>query len=73
MSRIPKNLSDKDMLKGFEEPESYEKIFLAADESPKPVKSKKISGSKESLEQSFVSPELAEQIGKELMSLKLEL
>lgn len=74
MAKIPKNLSDKAMVEGFVEPESFERIFLSSQETvEEPVKLRKSGAVKESLEQSFVSPELAGEIGKALMELKLDL
>ena len=42
MSKIPKGLGDKDMFKGYAEKETFETMFLSADEEPLPVIKNKI-------------------------------
>ncbi len=75
MAKIPKNLSDKDMLAGFKEPKTYEHIFLAAqrEEDRKKAAERETLAKRDKLEKSFIEPELAKKIGKALLELKLEL
>ena len=74
MSKIPKNLSDKEMFKDYQEDTSLEDAFIkaeAADEKrrrrvapPEP---------KVNLSIACLTPELVEKLGRTLMEQKLEL
>ena len=72
MAKIPKGLGDKDMFKGYAEKETFETMFLSADEEPKPViKNKKTL--KEDLNTAYLTKDLQEKIGKLLLDLKMDL
>ena len=71
MGKIPKNLSDKAMFGGYKEQESFESVFLAADEEPSSRPVKKAKG--EDLNTAFLPMALQEKIGKMLLELKVDL
>jgi hypothetical protein len=75
MAKIPKNLSDKDMMAGFEEPTTIENIFLASEKATERKKAERrsLERKQHQLEESFITPELAADLGRKLMELKLEL
>lgn len=75
MAKIPKGLSDKDMLQGYVEQVTMESQFLAAEEAEdkkrraraglgKPEKNIALTG---------FNDELVEELGRKLLELKLEL
>ena len=75
MAKIPKGLSDKDMLQGYVEQVTLESQFLAAEEAEdkrrraraglsKPEKNMALTG---------VTDELVEELGRKLLELKMEL
>ena len=75
MAKIPKGLSDKDMLQGYVEQVTMEDQFMAAEEAEdrrrraragigKPEKNIALTG---------FSDELVEELGKKLLELKMEL
>ena len=68
MAKIPKNLSDKDMMVNFKEELTFENMF-----SDEPEVKKVQKKDKENLNTAFLSEELQEKIGKALLDLKLEL
>lgn len=68
MAKIPKNLSDKDMMVNFKEELTFENMF-SEEVDTKVVKPKV----KENLKTAFLTEELEEKIGKALLDLKLEL
>jgi len=70
MAKIPKGLGDKDMFKGYAEKETFETMFLSAEEEPKPVIKNKI---KEDLNTAYLTKDLQEKIGKLLLDLKMDL
>ena len=70
MAKIPKGLGDKDMFKGYAEKETFETMFLSAEEEPKPVIKNKI---KEDLNTAYLTKDLQEKIGKFLLDLKMDL
>jgi len=73
MAKIPKNLADKDMFSGYKEKDSFESVFLAAeDDEPTPLKAKKKTAA-ENIQLSYLTPVLQEKIGKLLLELKMDL
>ncbi len=75
MAKIPKGLSDKDMLQGYVEQVTMEDQFMAAEEAEdrrrraragigKPEKNIALTG---------FSDDLVEELGKKLLELKMEL
>ena len=71
MGKIPKNLSDKAMFGGYKEQESFESVFLAAEEEPSIQPAKKAKA--ENLNTAFLPMALQEKIGKLLLELKVDL
>lgn len=71
MVRIKKNLSDSDMLKGWQEESTFETEILE-DTVVRPVKQTK-KDEKEDINSAYFTPELKESVGKALLELKLNL
>ncbi|SHK82344.1 hypothetical protein [Desulforamulus aeronauticus] len=70
---IKKNLSDQEMMAGYQEDLTFENAWLEEEAVSKPkVKTVKKAGEKESVS-SFFTPELQEQVGRVLLELKLDL
>lgn len=73
MTKIRKNLSDSDMLVGWQEEVSFE-TAIYQDDDPAVKRSKtEVKQSKAELHASFLTPELVEKIGKALLEQKLAL
>lgn len=70
MAKIPKNLSDKDMVGNFKDTLTFE-TDVSPEETPKAAVKKKPE--KQSYTSEFFTPELQEKMGKALLELKLEL
>ena len=74
MAKIPKGLSDKDMLDGYKEEVSMEAQFMAAEAAEEKKRREKIFGtSKNSLSMSGLDDETLEKLGRKLLELKMEL
>jgi len=73
MAKIPKNLTDKDMFKGFKEEKSLEDLFLEADEKEAKVKQQKKAAAHEVIEIAYLTPDIVDKLGKMLLELKLSL
>lgn len=71
MAKIPKNLPDQSMFKGFKEEETFETMAFAEDEPPAPKKAKQRE--KEDLTAAYLTKDLQEKLGKALLELKLDL
>lgn len=71
MAKIPKNLSDTDMLAHVKEAIHFENDVETERETSQAVKTAKRG--QQSLECSFMTPELQQMIGKGLLDLKLKL
>lgn len=72
--KIPKNLSDKDMMSGYVEEKSLESHFLAAEAAEDKKRRAKALGAKEkNASLAGLSDELVMQLDKELLKLKVEL
>ena len=72
MGKIPKNLSDKDMFKNYQEEPTIEETFqrLGKDEKDPPQRRGK---DKRELEALSLSPEVSDSLEKMLLEVKLEL
>ncbi len=74
MSKIPKNLSDKDMFQNYVEEETIEDRFIAAE---KKAARKRQEQAKQAppaeLARAGFTPELTDQLGRALMELRLTL
>jgi len=74
MSKIPKNLSDKDMVKNYVEEQTIEDKLLAAEkEAEKRREAEKLAEPPAPLAKAGFTPELTDQLGKALLALKMEL
>lgn len=75
MAKIPKGLSDKDMLQGYVEQETMESHFLAAEEAEdKKRRAKAALGKPEkSISLTGFDDELVDLLGRKLLELKMEL
>ena len=74
MAKIPKNLSDKDMLKNWVEESSVEDQFMAAEKKAKPAA--KAQGDFEppaDFRQAGFHPALMQELGRQLLQLRLQL
>ncbi len=74
MPKIPKNLTDKDMVKNYVEEETIEsKLIAAAKKAEEIRKAEKLREPPEPLAKAGFTPELADKLGRELLALKIEL
>ena len=72
--RIPKNLSDKDMLQGYVEEETLEDRLLAAEKAADERRREQAAAEPPAeLARAGFTPELTDQLGRALMELKFEL
>ncbi len=71
MAKIPKNLSDADMLAHYKETIHFENDVQTESKTPKTVKPAK--NGQRGFECSFLTPELQQAVGKALLALKLKL
>ena len=74
MSKIPKNLSDKDMFKNYVEEATLEDQFAAAEKAAE--KKRRAQAAAEppaELARAGFTPELTDKLGRALMELKMEL
>lgn len=72
--KIQKNLSDQDMLKGFQEEDSFETALLTDDtnNTRKILKKKPVGTSKDEFYREFLTETIETQIGKALLDIKME-
>jgi hypothetical protein len=70
--KIKKNLSDSDMLKGWQEESTFETEILEEETVARPVKTTKKDAA-EDINSAYLTPELKESVGKALLELKLNL
>ena len=74
MGKIPKGLSDKDMLDGYVEDVTMEAQFLAAEAAEEKKRREKIFGKQgNSLSMSGLDDETLDKLGRKLLELKMEL
>jgi len=73
MAKIPKNLSDKDMLKGFKEEKTLEDLFIEADAKEQKKQQQKKAVAHEVIEIAYLTPDIVDKLGKMLLELKLSL
>ena len=74
MPKIPKNLTDKDMVKNYVEEQTIEdQLLKAAKKAEKLEAAAKLEAPPAPLARAGFTPELTDQLGKALMALKLEL
>ena len=73
MSKIPKNLSDKDMLKNWVEETSVEDTFLAAEQKAKQAaKGQAEFEPPAAFRQAGFHPALMQELGRQLLQLRLQ-
>ena len=74
MGKIPKGLSDKDMLDGYVEDVTMEAQFFAAEAAEDAKRREKLFGKKgNSLSMSGLDDETLDKLGRKLLELKMEL
>ena len=75
MAKIPKGLSDKDMLQGYVEQVTLESQFLAAEEAEDKRRRARAGLSKpgKNIALTGFTDELTEELGRKLLELKMEL
>ena len=75
MAKIPKGLSDKDMLQGYVEQVTMESQFLAAEEAEDKRRRARAGMSKpeKNIALTGFTDELTEELGRKLLELKMEL
>ena len=72
MSKIPKNLSDKDMFKDYVEDTSREDRFRAAEKKAEKKKQESLEAPADFLRSGFTS-QLTEELARALLQLQMEL
>ncbi len=73
MGKIPKGLSDKAMIEGFEEEATLEDCFLAHEVREEDKRRRALREREDDLSRAALMPELLDRLGKELLQLKLDL
>mgnify|MGYP003595618309 CR=1 FL=1 len=74
MSKIPRNLSDKDMLHDYKEEQTLESVFLDAEAKEDKKRRRNASVQpKENLQLAYLTPDIVDRLGKLLLELKLDL
>ena len=73
MGKIPKGLSDKAMMQGFEEEATLEDCFLAQEAHEEEKRRRAVNEREADLSRAALTPELLDRLGKELLQLKLDL
>lgn len=74
MSKIPRGLTDKDMIRNYVEEETVEQQLLnAAKKAEKLRRVAEAEAPPEPLAKAGFTPELTDKLGRELLALKLEL
>lgn len=71
MAKIPKNLSDKDMLKNFVEEPTLEDMFLAKEKAAE--KNRIRENPVANINIAYLTPDIVEKLGKLLLELKVKL
>ena len=72
MKKIPKNLDDKDMLKGYAEEESLEDAFSRREAQEKAARAAVRQEQEDGLAMAGLTPALIEKLSKELLQLRLD-
>ena len=72
MSKIPKNLSDKDMFKDYKEEQTLESFFLEAEDKAE-KKAKAAPKKAADINIAYLTPDVIDKLGKMLLELKLDL
>jgi len=73
MAKIPKNLSDKDMVKGYIEEETLADQFQKAEALDKERRRREKEEVQPALSIAYLTPDIVARLGRELMALKLQL
>ena len=77
MAKIPKNLSDKDMFKGWQEEPTIEETMLKAAEPKRPARPQTARAPKseprDGVYQTYLSPAAVDTMEKLLLEIKLDL
>ncbi|MFA6850127.1 MAG: hypothetical protein WCS30_07210 [Selenomonadaceae bacterium] len=73
MTKIPKDLADKDMFKDYKEDKTVESMFLALEEKVDRQPGPKKRSEREKLQLAYLTPVLQEKLGKALLDLKMVL
>ena len=73
MGKIPKGLSDKAMIEGFEEEATLEDCFLAHEVREEDKRRRALREREDDLSRAALTPELLDRLGKELLQLKRDL
>ena len=75
MSKIPKNLSDKDMLKNFVEEPTLESMFMEAGEKMEKKAAKRAADEHpgKDIRIAYLTQDVIDKIGKMLLELKVDL
>ena len=74
MSKIPKGLTDKDMVKNYVEEQTIEDKLMAAEQESERIRAaQQLREPPKPLAQAGFTAELADKLGRELLALKMEL
>ena len=73
MAKIPKNLSDRDMFKGYVEEETLADTFLKAEKREDAKRAQRRAAEREDISTLALSPQIVKQLGKMLLELKMTL
>lgn len=72
MKKIPKNLDDKDMFKGYAEEESVADAFLRREEQEAAARAASRQEQEDGLAMAGLTPQLIEKLSKELLRLRFD-
>lgn len=75
MAKIPKNLSDKDMLKGWQDDESAEALFLSSPAGKETARTRPSAPKREEKRDrvAYITPDVVDSLEKALLELKVSL
>ena len=73
MAKIPKNLSDRDMFKGYVEEDTLADTFLKAEKREDAKRAQHRAAEREDISTLALSPQIVKQLGKMLLELKMTL
>ena len=73
MAKIPKNLSDRDMFKGYVEEDTLADTFLKAEKREDAKRAQRRAAEREDISTLALSPQIVKQLGKMLLELKMTL
>ena len=73
MGKIPKNLSDKDMLRDYQEEPTLEEAFARREEAARDDERRVAAEPTADIRVAYLTPDIIGELGRELLALKMEL